>query len=150
MKQNFRIMMIALVAMICVSAIAQNNSKLQRINREQLAEMQAKHIARQLALDDATAAKYIQTYKDYQKDIWALGPRVKHQGNGEEKAEAAIKGRFERSQQILSIREKYYEKYSKFLTQKQLQKAYQLERKAMNNIAKRHRGMGQKRMGNRK
>lgn len=54
-------------------------------------------------------------------------------------AEQAIKERFERSQQLLDLREKYYEEYSKILTQKQIQRVYELERQAMNRLEKHHR-----------
>jgi len=42
-----------------------------------MAEMQAKHIARQLALDNATSKKFIETFNAYQKEIWALRPQGK-------------------------------------------------------------------------
>jgi hypothetical protein len=49
----------------------------------------------------------------------------------------------ERSQKILDLREKYYKKYSAFLTQKQIERVYELERKAMQRLSKRgQRGQG--------
>lgn len=118
-----------MMVMLSSMALAQGNR--QKVSREQLAEMQARHIARQLAFDDATTAKYVTTYCEYQKEVWALGPRIKRSSGNEENA---IRQRFERSQQILSLREKYYNKYSKFLTQKQIERAYELERKAQKRI----------------
>lgn len=35
---------------------------------------------------------------------------------------------FTRSQRILDLREKYYKKYSTFLTQRQIQRVYEIER----------------------
>ena len=139
MKKIFRTMMIAMI-MVMVAGAAMAQDKKQRANREQLAEMQARHIAAELALDDATTAKYVTTYCECQKEIWDLGPRMKRSEMTDENADAAIKQRFDRSQQILSIREKYYEKYRKFMTPKQIERAYQLERKAMQRLGKHKAG----------
>ena len=136
-------MVMAIALFVCsINATAQNNNNKQRISREQLAETQAKHIAHQLALDDATTQKYVATYCAYQKEVWALGPRVKrHSAANATEAEAAQanKARMEQSQKILDLREKYYEEYSKFLTQKQIERAYQLEQQVMRRLARHHR-----------
>jgi hypothetical protein len=51
-------------------------------------------------------------------------------------AEQAIKQRMERSQKILDLREKYYGKYSQFLSPKQIERVYELERQAMQRLAR--------------
>ena len=134
----------AIMMAICSTAVqAQTEqSKKQRISREELAEKQARHIAHELALDDATTEKYVATYKAYQQEVWALGPRVKRHSavnTTEAEAEQANKARMERSQQILDLREKYYKEYSKFLTQKQIERAYELELQVMRRLARHHR-----------
>lgn len=143
MKKMLSFALCAIMMAVCSTAVqAQTEkSKKQRISREQLAEKQARHIAHELALDDATTAKYVETYKACQQEVWALGPRVKrHQANASEAdAEQANKARFEQSEKILKIREKYYKEYSKFLTQKQIERAYELEQKVMRRLAKHHR-----------
>ena len=137
--------MVIAIAMLLSSTAVQaqtEQSKKQRISREELAEKQARHIAHELALDDATTQKYVATYCAYQKEVWALGPRVKrHQSENatEAEAEQANKARIEQSQKILDLREKYYKEYSKFLTQRQIERAYELERKSMNRLARHHR-----------
>ena len=136
-------MMVITIAMLftSINMSAQNNNQ-QRISREQLAEKQARHIAHELALDDATTQKYVTTYCAYQKEVWALGPRVKrHQADNatEAEAEQANKARMEQSQKVLALREKYYKEYSKFLTQKQIERAYELEQQVMRRLAKHHR-----------
>ncbi len=143
MKKILSIIFCTMMMVVCSSSVqAQTEqSKKQRISREELAEKQARHIARELALDDATTTKYVNTYKACQQEIWALGPRIRrHQGNASEaEAEQANKARFEQSEKILRIREKYYKEYSKFLTQKQIDRAYELERQVMRRLAKHHR-----------
>jgi len=145
MKNLLKInLMAVLVLVFCTMATAQDPH--QRMSREQLAEKQAKHIAHELAFDETTTQQFIETYCAYQQEVWALGPRQKPEPTNDEEAEQAIKERFERSQQILDLREKYYEEYSKFLTQKQIQRVYELERQAMNRLEKHHRH-GQKAHG---
>ena len=138
MKNLLKInLMAVLVLVFCTMGTAQD--KQQRMSREQLAEKQAKHIAHELAFDETTTQKFVETYCAYQQEMWALGPRQKPEPTNDEEAEQAIKERFERSQQILDLREKYYEEYSKFLTQQQIQRVYELERQAMNRLEKHHR-----------
>ena len=138
MKHIIRFTLAILMMALCsVSANAQSNQH-QRMSREQFAEAQANYIARQLALDDATANKFVSTYREFQKELWALGPRVKQNrkgGNTDDQAQQAITDRFERSQKILALREKYYKRYSTFLSQKQIQRVYELERQMMRRLS---------------
>ena len=148
MKKVFSIMLTAILMVAFSTAVsAQDNNnaqqhKRQRMSREQMAEMQAKHIARQLALDDATSQKFTETFSAYQKEVWALRPQNKgmHKNRAEmtdAEAEKAIKDQFDHSQKVLSLRQEYYNKYSKFLSAKQIQRVYELERQSMNRLAKR-------------
>ena len=148
MKKVFRIMLTTVmmvafsVSVSAQEANAQKPGNKQRMSREQMAEMQAKHIARQLALDDATSKKFIETFSAYQKEIWALRPQGKemHKNRAEmtdAEAEKAIKDQFDHSQKVLSLRQEYYNKYSKFLSAKQIQRVYELEKQSMNRLSKR-------------
>lgn len=74
---NEALRIIALALITSVLTLQAQVSKKQRISREQLAEKQAQHIAHDLALDDATTAKFVATYHEYQKELWAIGPRPK-------------------------------------------------------------------------
>ena len=111
-----------------VVAIAQQPNRQQQVSREQLAEIEAKHIAHELAFSDAVSGKFVATYCNYKKDIWALGPRLRPNRRGrasEQDNEERIKQRFAMSEKILNIRQKYYKEYSKFLTQTQIEKVYE-------------------------
>lgn len=140
MKRIIRMLFLAVVmAALCGTANAQKSEK-QRMSREQLAEVQARHIARQLAFDDKTTAKFVDTYTRCQKEIWTLAPRNKdRRGTAKTDAETekAMKERFERSQKLLDIRKKYHEEYGKFLTPKQIQRVYAIEKNMMNRLGKR-------------
>ena len=136
MKSIFRILLFAMAMTTCsVSTYAQKDSR-QRMTREQLAETQAKYIAREMALDDTTTEKFITTFCRFQQEIWALGPKPKREGPNRTDAETEqmLKERFARSQKILDLRKKYYVEYSEFLTQKQIERVYQLEKGMMNRL----------------
>lgn len=142
MKNIVKSALCAIMMAVCTTAVQaqETPSNEQRMSREQLAEAQAKYIAHELALDDATTQKFIDTFTAYQKEKWALKPRHqrKHQeSQTEAEAEQANKQRMEHKRKMLDLREKYYELYSKFLTQKQIERTYELERKAMKRLMKR-------------
>ena len=141
------LMMVVAMMTVSTSVFAQAPNQKQRLSREQLAEKQAQYIAHDLGLDDKTSSKFIDTYTQCQKEVWALGPRPHHK-KGEMKTDAQteqeIKQRFEMSEKILNIRQKYYKKYSQFLSQQQIQRVYELERQMMKRFAQRgpRKGMG--------
>ncbi len=120
-----------------------NDGKKQRMTREQMAEAQAKHIANEIALDDATTQKFVETFTAQQKEVWTLFPKNKDKKKKSDMtdadAEKFIKDHFDQSQKILDIRKSYYQKYSKFLTQKQILRVYEMEKKSMRNLAKHKR-----------
>lgn len=151
MKQKLKIMMLAIAAMaICIGqASAQDQQKRQRLSREEFATKQAQHIASQLALDEAKTKQFVAVYTQCQKEIWALhrGDRPR-KASGEAQSEAQIenniKQRFEHSQKILDIRQKYYKEYSRFLTQAQIQRVYEIEKQTMSRLKKKGRPDGRK------
>lgn len=126
------------------TAMTQNYGKAnkQRLTREQLAEVQARHIAKDLAFDEATSKRFIKTYCNYQQEVWALGPRMKPQRGKQSdgQTEQSLKERFAHSQKILDLRKKYYGVYSEFLTQSQIERVYQMERQIMQRLAKKAGG----------
>lgn len=126
MKQLFRVILIAIMIVASgATAVAQNNSS-QRLSREELATKQAQYIAHELALDELTTNKYVETYCQYQRDVWALGPRKG----------LTTEQRLDRSQKILDLRKKYYHIYSGFLSEQQIDKAYKLEKKLLDRMGK--------------
>ena len=145
MKNIFRLLLLVVTfTAFSFTAMAQNYGKAnkQRLTREQLAEVQARHIAKDLAFDEATSKRFIKTYCNYQQEVWALGPRVKPQRGKQSdgQTEQTLKDRFAHSQKILDLRKKYYGVYSEFLTQVQIERVYQLERQMMLRLAKKAGG----------
>ena len=68
----------------------------------------------------------------------------------EEEIKAEFKQRFAQSRSVIDIREKYYKEYSRFLTQKQIKKMYELERQSMDRIMKHQNGPGGRQMQKKK
>lgn len=140
--KTVRFFILALAVILCtVSASAQDAGK-QRLSREQMIETQAKHIASDLALNDKTYNKFISTYVSYKKELWSIAPKRKKSNKAasqtEEQAAQNMQRRFEQSQKVLDIRNKYYKEFSKFLTQKQIELMYDKERKIMQRLKQRH------------
>lgn len=144
MKNVQKIMMLVMLAMaFCIAGMAQPTEK-QKLTREQLAEKQAYHIALDLsnAFKDEISGRFVKTYVAYQKEIWALGPRIPEITDDmtEEQVDKILKQRFERSQKILAIREKYYNIYSEFLTPKQIEMVYRTDREMMRRMSQAKKG----------
>ena len=140
MKNIIRLLLLVVALTAFSGAVSAQNRK-QHLTREQLAEVQAKHIAKEMAMDKATSQRFIKTFCQFQRDIWALGPRPKqsHSQMTDEETGQALKARFAHSRKILDLRQKYYAIYSEFLTQKQIQRVYELERQMMEHLSKRNR-----------
>lgn len=144
MKQIVKSMMVALMMIAtCTVAFAQPQGKKQRMSREQLAEVQAHHIAEQLAFSDDVTAKFVSVFCQQQQEIWALAPRLGRMAATTD--EEQIQQRFHRSEKILAIRKKYYKEYSQFLTQAQIKRVYEIERQTMKRFAKKAKRQAQKR-----
>lgn len=140
----------AMATFFCATAQGQGDEK--GMSREQLAEAQARSIAGDLAMDDATSRRFVETFCQFQREMWALGPRPrKHKVSAtEDEAAQAIKERFAHSQKILDLRKKYYEIYSGFLSQKQIEQVYEREGDMMGRLAGRDGRPDHKRRPNKK
>ena len=136
-----KIIAFCLLMMVCVCQVYAQTDSQRKAQRQQLSKAQANHIAEELDLNGKKRALFIQTYCNCQKEIWALGPKStagKDKNETETDARESIRNSFDHSKRILAIREKYYEKYSKFLSQKEIEQVYELERQAMRRLSQRN------------
>lgn len=138
MNTLIRIMTFVVAAALTLGASAANQPTTgkQRQSREQLAVAQARHIAHEIALDDKAEEKFVDAYCQCQKEIWALGARRQKGEASNVNPKQQIQQNFERSQKILDIRQKYYKRYSTFLTQAQIQRVYELEKSMRQRLMK--------------
>ena len=122
LKPLLIVMMFMASGMLAMAQIGSGHE----LTREDLAAKQARYIARELALEAPVAHQYVETYCSFQRDLWKLGPRKG----------LTTEQRLDRSQRILNLRKKYNKLYSRFLTEPQLDKAYKLEKRLLNRMAK--------------
>lgn len=124
MKTLFQNILIAIMIMASGASVMAQTGNRQKLSREDLAMKQAQYIARELALDEATSNKYVETYCQYQRDLWNISPRNS----------LTTEQKFDRSQQILDLRKKYYKIYKSFMTEPQIDQAYKLEKRLLNRL----------------
>ena len=158
MKSFIKTSMIAIaVALVSVQASAippQENRKAP--DREQRVQMRAKRIATEIALDDATASKFIDAYSNYHKEMRQLRSdnnnknkeqRAKQRkrqhkeplsNKSEEEIRQSITQKLDQSGKMLDLRKKYYAEYSKFLTQKQIARIYELDNQMPDHLKGKH------------
>lgn len=153
MKKMKRMMMVCflMTASITLAMAQQNNGKeKKRPSMEQFTQMQANRIAQQLAFDDKTTKKFVEAFCNCRKEIAATRlphPKKKTGEMTDSEVDKNIKAKFQQSRKILDIREKYYNAYSKFLSPKQIQRVYDLERNDFNHFAKKGFNKGPKGKG---
>lgn len=124
MKQLVQTLLIAIMIMASGTMAMAQTGNMQKLSREELAVKQAQYIAHELALDEAASDKYVEVYCQYQRDLWNIGPRKS----------LTTEQMFDRSQQILDLRKKYYKKYKSFMTERQIEQAYKLEKRLLNRL----------------
>lgn len=134
--------------------VAQNGKERVHLSVDQIIQKRTGKMVQTLMLDDATSAKFIPVYSQYLKDKMEcrimkpkrMGMDVNAKTDAE--IDQMIQDNFAQSRKILDIREKYYAKFRKFLTPKQIMKIYQAEKndvvKLKNEMMKRKKGMGNK------
>ena len=132
-----------------------NKQKKQRPTPEQMVQMQTKQIVNTLMLDDATAAKFTPVYEKYLKELRecrmmthkARTEKTKAQGTDanakkerpsmtDDEIATMLRNQFTQSRKMLDVREKYYNEFSKILSQKQILKIYQQEKMNANKFRK--------------
>ena len=120
---------------------AQNVSesmKKPKLSKAEIVQKRSEMMAKQLMLDDATAAKFKTVYSQYLKDeMDCRQPKraVNKASNRQDTAsktdaeiEKDIMNRFEQSQKLLDLRKNYYSKFRDILTPRQILKVYDSER----------------------
>lgn len=142
MKKIIRLTMLIIAVCLVSPAIASAKDRQQREERkspEQIDEMQADHIATRLKLDDETKAKFVSVYCALQKEVRDVdGKNIRTNSDmTDEEVENAILTRFDHSQKILDIRRRGYNEYRKFLSPRQIEKVYRLEKQTKKRLSER-------------
>lgn len=130
-----------------------NKERKQRPTQQQMMQMQVDQMVKTLMLDDATAAKFTPVYEKYLKELREC--RMMNHKPRTEKAKTTdanakkerpsmtddeiatmLRNQFTQSRKMLDVREKYYNEFSKILSQKQILKIYQQEKMNANKFKK--------------
>ena len=132
-------MLLSVVVLLTGSLSAQNekDAKSRPAKRPDFAEMQLNQVLDALMLDDKTASEFTPVYKDYQKEMKDCRlPRMKKRGTEMTDDEIAkeIESEFAQGRKVIDVKEKYYKKFKKILTMKQIRKIYSLERSNMRRL----------------
>lgn len=135
----------------------ENKEKKERPTPEQMVKIQTDQMVKSLMLDDAVATKFTPVYEKYLKDLREcrmMNHRPRANKGATQSAQAGseapaakpaptdaeiakqIKDQFAQSRKMLDIREKYYNDFSKILSQKQIMKIYQMEKSNANKFKK--------------
>ncbi len=158
MKQFVTTAFCAIMMAMCTTAVqAQKSSEKQRMTPEQFTESRARHIAKELKLDEATTKQFVATFSEQQKEMKALQPKCKHCAKGEAKnkkccdekqklsdaeMDKVFNERIDHQKKMLELRAKYYGKYRKFLTAKQAERVFKFEQKGMKHLGKKGHAPG--------
>ena len=141
-----RLTLLALLFLVSSALYAQQSQReASRPSRQGLSRVQAAYIAKQLGFDEATTRRFVELYAKQQQEIWALSPRDKATKGAQTDAEAerAIKDYFERSEQLLSIRKKYYQEFRNFLSPQQIERIYKLDRRTIEELRRQAQALRQ-------
>ncbi len=134
--------MMGMIMVCSFSTNAQDDKKPQKpqFNHEQMTQRRAQAMADKLELDDATTAKFVETYKAYLKETHEVyakyGPKHNpkdmkkkdKQRKTDAEVEQEIMNQFAMSRALVDVREKYYKKFRTFLNPRQIKKVYAEER----------------------
>lgn len=122
-------------------------------DKAQKTEVRSAHMATILGLNAANTERFKTLYAKCSSEIHAAHQkygRIRPK-KGEHLTDQQVKTNLERqfslSQSILDIRKKYYAEYSKFLTPRQIERLYELEKKdaeKLREMAQKRKGQGQK------
>lgn len=114
------------------------------------AEDRSQHMAAILGLNDANTKRFVDLYAKYSAEVRAAQQKyrkIKPAKGGAPLTDQQVKtnteNQFALSQAILDIRKKYYQEYVKFLTARQIDRLYELEKKGAEHL----REMARKRKG---
>ena len=115
--------------------------------RAQWADAQARQIAKKLQLSASLTAKLTEDYRNCQEEIWHLNKAYDNPiGNrkvaNDDDAEKILKARFEKRRKFNQVQEKYYKKFSGYLSQRQILELYRIERKLMEKHFRKERQEG--------
>lgn len=143
-----KILILALSAILAVNISAQEQQKEgvagKPLSSEEKVELQIKHLSRELMLSEQQTQKFAVTFREYAAAKEKLFPKKakKMVEQGKELTDAELdqlaKQRFECKKKFVDLQVKFYDKFRKDLSARQVQKVLQLDNFHGHNPAMRH------------
>lgn len=151
-----RMMTLAVLLLTAGSLMAQKPcEKCEKKTPEQRTEQRTMHMVQALQLNDAQAAQFTKLYSQYRAEMReAQSKYPMHRGknadkgtNGENVKESkeqrtdaeirkSIENQFALTQATLNIRQKYYTEYLKFMSPRQIERLFQMEKAGAQHLRK--------------
>lgn len=135
MKQFLLFIILATLSITANAQNQQNNKP--RPDFQSIVEKRFCVIAHELDLDEAKTKSLKPLYFEYCRKMGELfkpGARKKSCDRTDAEIEQDIKNDFAKAKQIINLRETYYAKLRKFLTPRQIEKIYDIERSEQRKI----------------
>lgn len=144
-------LILSLVAIVMAATIqlhAQHQNARPEVSeqgRTEFAKTQAKEIAKELDLNESDAARFTTVYLNYQNEMWKIRPKnhprkgIKADNITEQQAQEFNREWLRHQKDFCDVKEKYYNECCKFLSQRQIFKANDLERKAFERMMQHHK-----------
>jgi len=132
-----RIMILAISAMLVANVCAQDpapkDSTAKQPTKEQRVEQDIKRLTHELMLSDKQAEKFAVTFREYvaardqifEKDAQAPSPEARKELS-EKELDKLAKARFASMKEMANLQSKYYDKFRKTLSARQVEKVFQL------------------------
>jgi len=132
-----KLMILAIGAILATGMSAQEVEKKEfagkKLSKAERVEIEVKRLSHELFMSDEQAAKFAVTYREYAEELDKVfekkAPKKKHeQGNEltDKDLDAMAKQRFERMKELADLQLKYYDKFRKDLSARQVEKVLQI------------------------
>ena len=130
-----KIVMLAVSAILVANLSAQELKKecCKKISKEEKVELDIKRLTNELLLSDKQAEKFAATYRDYAAKVDELfqqsftAKEEKEKVLTEAELDKLAKQRFENFKNLADLQSKYYDKFRKFLSARQVEKVLQFD-----------------------
>ena len=120
-----KIVIMAFVVAFASFATAQEQKKAPKVTAEQRIDFRVARVQKSLMLDDASADKFASIYKEYLSEMAKCRPELERGKDlSDKQIKKNIEARMDAKEKALKVERKYYEKLSKILNAKQLEKVF--------------------------
>lgn len=126
MKINRLFLFVAFI-MLVGNVAAQAPKKRQDLSPEQRIELRAEQMRQRLMLDEKAAARFVPLYKEYLQALGDCKPEAKKaKPVTDAEIKKALDDRLKMQRAVIDTKEEYLEKFSKFLTARQLEVVFEM------------------------